>query len=294
VKFHDPYTSFRQYKEGGLSGIPRGLQPLPFYKEMLRRIHLREQKEGLTAQSWGHAFRAAGETLWYQSGQLYYKVYPSITECLTRVRIDVKLEQLNLSDTILMLRFAEGHEPAVGTLRPRTMLVRGGSDTEKPSGLAFSYLMAVAYSGEAAEIAKVDSRNGETMEDQLKSKDSGREGLIMCPLAAIRIALSVVLMKSDPDFVTRDVLNADRERFEKTGDPKYIERAKRRGVNGFSIGREFETIPHIRRPHLGLRWTGEGRKVAKIVPIKAAIVHRQKVTTVPTGAYTPEGKEKDR
>jgi hypothetical protein len=70
-----------------------------------------------------------------------------------------------------------------------------------------------------------------------------------------------------------------------------VEKAAKRGVVGWSIGEQYEAIPHFRRPHLGLRWTEKGRKTPRIVPIKGSIVHRSKATDVPTGYLTEDGIE---
>jgi len=79
------------------------------------------------------------------------------------------------------------------------------------------------------------------------------------------------------------VLSKDREKFAGTGDPKYVEKTHRRGKVGWHVGRHVEVIPHYRRPHLMLAWTGVGRTVPQIVPRRGSIVHRSKVETVPSG-----------
>jgi hypothetical protein len=43
-------------------------------------------------------------------------------------------------------------------------------------------------------------------------------------------------------------------------------------------------------PHFGLRWTGEGRKIPKIVPIKGSVINKKLVAEVPTG-YEDDGQE---
>jgi hypothetical protein len=41
--------------------------------------------------------------------------------------------------------------------------------------------------------------------------------------------------------------------------------------------------PHYRKPHPALYWTGEGRKIPKIVFRRGAIVQGKKLKEVPTG-----------
>ncbi len=62
-----------------------------------------------------------------------------------------------------------------------------------------------------------------------------------------------------------------------------LDKAHRRGKVGWDVGRQVEVMPHYRRPHLMLAWTGPGRAVPKIVPRRGSIVHRSAVEKVPSG-----------
>ena len=42
-------------------------------------------------------------------------------------------------------------------------------------------------------------------------------------------------------------------------------------------------IPHIRRPHPALVWTGQGRTIPHIVLRKGCLVHQDTVKRIPTG-----------
>ena len=108
---------------------------------------------------------------------------------------------------------------------------------------------------------------------------------------AIRLVAGVCLLSDDPDYVRAEVLVKDLLKYERTGDQGLVAKAKRRGIVGWSIGEHFETIPHFRRPHFGIRWTKKGRSVPKLVPIKGAIVHRSKLSDVPTGLLEDDGME---
>jgi hypothetical protein len=83
--------------------------------------------------------------------------------------------------------------------------------------------------------------------------------------------------------IEADVLGKDQARFEESGDPKYIDKAHRRGKIGWNIGRQMEVCPHYRRPHMALVWTGQGRSVPKVVPRRGSVVHRDKLEKVPSG-----------
>ena len=40
----------------------------------------------------------------------------------------------------------------------------------------------------------------------------------------------------------------------------------------------MEVVPHYRRPHMALVWTGAGRAVPKVVPRRGSVVHRDRPT----------------
>jgi hypothetical protein len=91
------------------------------------------------------------------------------------------------------------------------------------------------------------------------------------------------LLLRGPQIISPDVLSKDRDKFDRTGDEKCVEKAHRRGQVGWDVGRHVEVAPHYRRPHLMLAWTGAGRAVPKIVPRRGTIVPRSKVEVVPSG-----------
>jgi hypothetical protein len=99
----------------------------------------------------------------------------------------------------------------------------------------------------------------------------------------VRLCCTLCLLEDDASVIEPDVLSKDRMRYEQTGDEKYVQKAHRRGKVGWHVGRHIEVIPHYRRPHLMLAWTGKGRSVPKIVPRKGSIVHREVVEKVPSG-----------
>ena len=104
---------------------------------------------------------------------------------------------------------------------------------------------------------------------------------------AVKLCLTLRLISNDPNIIQPDVLSKDRVRW-KTGDDELKKRledkARRRGKNGFLVGSFLEGInPHIRKPHVALYWTGEGRKIPKILMRKGSVVHRDKIEKIPTG-----------
>ena len=91
------------------------------------------------------------------------------------------------------------------------------------------------------------------------------------------------LLENDPSIISPDVLADDRAKYEASGDQKYVDKAHRRGKVGWDVGKHIEVIPHYRRPHMALVWTGRGRVVPRVVPRRGSVVHREAVEKLPSG-----------
>jgi hypothetical protein len=102
--------------------------------------------------------------------------------------------------------------------------------------------------------------------------------------AVARIVCTLCLMADDPQVVEPVVLKDDEQKFERSGDLSLVEKAKRRGNYGWHVGRAIEVSPHVRAAcPAALYWTGEGRKIPKIRFRRGSIVHRRKLSEMPTG-----------
>jgi len=140
--------------------------------------------------------------------------------------------------------------------------------------------------------------NEQSLEDSinlLPAHSSAKEG-IQVPLQAIkdcvRLCLTIRLIKDEPELIQPDVLAADRAKYDAlaAGDTslrmRLVQKAIQRGKYGYRVGHLYEnkeTIPHVRRPHPALVWTGEGRKIPRIVLRRGSVVHRDKVSQIPSG-----------
>jgi len=103
-----------------------------------------------------------------------------------------------------------------------------------------------------------------------------------CYMNMLRYVIGTILLASDADneLILPEVLSKHEQKFEETGDVALIEKAKRNGKYGWSIGkeleREVETNTHFRVPHFAIRHTGPNGSIPLLRPIKGSIVNRKK------------------
>jgi len=103
--------------------------------------------------------------------------------------------------------------------------------------------------------------------------------------AALTVSCGAMLLSKDADGLFEpDVLSKDMEKYLDTLDPKYIDKAHRRGKVGWTLGREMEVSPHYRHGHFV--WLKEGvanREKGRFVWRKGHLVKRELVKKLPTG-----------
>lgn len=252
------------------------------------------------------------EYLWIRNRRPYYKVYPAIVEALCRLKLNEKYECPEIPQGQLSVRFAVGHEPQTKDGIRICALFLTNLGLRTPSGRESKGITVEAdllnppnkedfhpflftmdpnphfYDSVEDLIERGQDPNCRLFhEDSLSAKKEVQA-------LATRIALTVCMLRDDPDIITPDILVEDERRYEKASDEwkrKAEKRARKRGKIGWNIGKEMETVPHFRRPHLAIRHTGPNRTVPKVVRVKACTVHRDKLTKVPTGYVLPDGTE---
>lgn len=233
---------------------------------------------------------------WEQARKPYYNVWPSIVPMLTRLDLDLDSALIQLPMPALSVRLPKQQNPMTFTWQAQPFEVRCMLLAEINEGRGLSILIDV---GEVMDngLFKVPiytyrnfpRREGLTVEQSLAGLGKGitadmgvqvPEDLIT---DCVRLCCSLCLLDKDPAVIEPDVLSKDRDKFEQSGDQKYVDKAHRRGKVGWNVGRHIEVSPHYRRPHMALVWTGTGRAVPKIVPRKGSVVHRELVEKVPSG-----------
>lgn len=278
----------------------RNLDVNQYAKAVADSLENKRKRQAITQDQYDNQCSAViMERSWINDRRPYYNVYPFVVDSLLRIKlemtgIDVWQSILNLP-CALAINFAVDREP--NGLRSILYLRHSANSSEakpqrvghtKNTGNSLGILWDVGRQDDGYPIYNMirflcDER---TVEQSIDADQY--QGLNPTEIAvgknAIRIVLSLAMMCDDPEIVQPIVLNADRGKYEQTGDGKYVEKAIRRGVHGWTVGRDIEFVPHVRRPHFGIRWMGHGdKKTPKIRPIKGSIVHREKVLEIPTG-----------
>lgn len=233
------------------------------------------------------------DTLWQQQNQPYYLLYPSILPLLTKLKLDkVTGDNITLPHGLqsLLLRFPVGGELRSVWLCHRKIRHSVGSDVVcRGLVIGIDHGELDATGNQPVYLIRafpLDSRPVEESLDALPASWTASTGKQLDPQEvanAVRIACMLCLMGNDPDLVQPEVLSKDLPKLTPDRLDDMVARARRRGKVGWTVGREFESCPHYRRSHPALMWTGVGRTVPRIVMRKGTIVHREKVTQIPTG-----------
>ena len=234
---------------------------------------------------------------WEKARRPYYNLWPSIVPMLTRLDLDLDSDLIRLPLPALCIRFPR--DPARNPLKfdwkGDEVAVRCIMLGEINDGNGLSVLVDIGeLMGEIGvpiyTYRNFPRRPGLTVEQSLASL--GTKGLfadigVQVPdslvMDCVRLCCSLCLLENDPSIISPDVLADDRAKFEASGDQKFVDKAHRRGKVGWDVGKHIEVIPHYRRPHMTLVWTGHGRVTPKIVPRRGSIVHREAVERLPSG-----------
>lgn len=245
---------------------------------------------------------------WYLDKRPYYNVYPKVVDALLKTKLDIPMSSLKLpfEYSSLLVRLAEGHEIAngeVGAVFISCPEPIDESDTTrrisiqawKVGGDKYTHHFVVTCLNSdlicdaiTREVQSVEAPEGEPM--RILSQDLVTE--------CMKLALGVSLLEHNAELIVPEVLNDDASKLE-TADEATIKRlqdkAIRRGKHGWSVGACTEPRPgyempaHYRRPHFSIRWTGVGRTIPKLCHIRGSIVHRDKITEIPTGYLDKQG-----
>jgi hypothetical protein len=232
-----------------------------------------------------------GEYKWNKASKPYYKVYPCVVDALCRLKLDIKYEAPEVPEGALCIRFAEENEPSTKKGSKISSILVHKSELFKTFTSLF---MRINLTDSSIVEARIDpDSEWWTMEEQINRPGLDEEGREVHALAS-RIVLTVLMLADDPEIITPDVLIADQRKYDRASDEwkrKAERRARKEKKVGWNIGKNIQSIPHFRRPHFALRYTGPNGSIPKIVPVKSCMVKRNKLTSVPTGYVLPNGTE---
>lgn len=285
MKFHEYFSIFDRKK--GLGELPRKTNAGEWYDSNMDSL-------GFFS---GDKIAFAAEGLWYSLGRPYFSVWPLASESFQGIRLNgVSLNSMRLPLGSMLIRFPIGNEPVVASSYAiRSFLLEVVNDPYSQSRRylgasmewhesSISSITKWSMVNEFSENQEMESFIHNLDESQFPNRDEVFRFVI-------RHALAISLLANDPDLIEPDVLDRDREKWDRTHDSAIVERAHRRGKKGWVIGRHMDVSPHYRRAHFGLRWTGQGHAIPKIVPVKGAIVRRKKLSEVPTGYLDKEQQQ---
>lgn len=256
--------------------------------------------------------RAMLEQRWEWIERPYYNLYPAIVPMLLNLRLDIPCSSLkDISIQPIEVRLPEtlGALEAPGLVWPegriRSLLI---GIQPVPESADAEYLvpgLVIAF-----DIGEVDEhghpilsfkffplREDMTIEEAANLLPPHQSFDVGIPIpqetvtALVKLCACVALIDRDSDIIAPDILVADKAKWEGASEVArlaLLEKAKRRGKNGWNIGSEIEYAPHYRRPHPALVRVGKGRMLTRIVMRKGAVVHRGKLTSIPTGFSAEE------
>lgn len=235
------------------------------------------------------------ERYWISLRRPFYNVYPGVCKALKNTNLEMTCGSIgNFPATAIC--FPVGHEyvakmdDGLGDFIIETILVYI-SDTcyEIESGRfhkEFGICMVMKGRGKNGEPYRCcfQADGDETLKDVSIENESGFRPLLS-------LVVGIILIARDPRFAEPILLNRDANKTFATPADKQraIDRAIRNGRNGLAIGKDIVVSPHCRRPHFGIRWTGKGRTVPKLVPVNGCLVNRSNLFPIPTG-YLGDGE----
>ena len=268
--------------------------PAPFYRRVFA--------DAVAMQSAQFFFQLSNERDWEQARRPYYNVWPSIVPMLTRLNLDLDSGLIQLPLPALCVRLSKPQNPLTFDWQGQPFQIRCMLLGDMDDGQGISILIDV---GEVMDngvfivpiytYRNFPRKSGLTVEQSMAGLGKGVTAGIGVQVPddlitdCVRLCCSLCLLEHDPEIISPDVLSKDRDKFDRSGDEKYVEKAHRRGKVGWDVGRHVEVAPHYRRPHMALVWTGRGRAVPKIVPRRGSVVHREVVEKLPSG-FAGEGR----
>ena len=295
MKFYDFESICQMMKRVGVKG-PVMENPQYFYNDL---VYTRSLPRDINLEEFG---QAVAERSWYQDQRPYYNIWPSVLSMFRKLNLSMEASAITqLSFHAMVIRLPVGQDEfafeAEGEIRRVQTILLAPADVKGHRGIAFwvnaGEQTRSPHDGKLYPILFDQAfrcLEGVSIEEEINNLPALPSSKIGWKIPTeiikdcVRLCCTLCLLEKNPEIITPDVLNDDRRKWEDTKDDKYADKAfRRRKQKGWDIGRYIEIAPHVRRPHDALYWTGEGRKIARIVFRKGSIIHKDKLGKTPTG-----------
>lgn len=239
----------------------------------------------------------ATDVQWHKDGRPYYKVFPALIPMLANTKLAVPGKYLKAPQPTFAIRLPEGHQDPMFTVEGRELksivvsesskdeilAIRGEVEQEKMfiiwidfgetfSGMPY-YLFQVMKFNEDDTIESALERQQTPEKTDTSTTSIGLNVPTEIINNCIKLVVSICFLATGADrIIEPDVLSKDLQKYleakknSKRKSPeesdesvdKFQSRAKKRGKNGWTIGREI-TIPRNRD---GSESDGEGRQLS--------------------------------
>jgi hypothetical protein len=287
MDFHT-YTTMRDWT--------RRVSPEDRFAQDIDQFYKRAMDDAVKVRSAQFFAQLINERDWEKARRPYYNLWPSIIPMLTRLDLDLDSELIRLPLPALCVRFPKdsAKNPLKFDWKGNEVSVRCIMMGDMNQGEGISVLIDVGELVDEIGVPVYSYRNfprkpGLTVQQSVASlgrnvfADLGIQVPDSLVKDCVRLCCSLCLLENDPEIISPDVLADDRAKYEATGDQKFVDKAQRRGKVGWDVGKHIEVIPHYRRPHMTLVWTGHGRVTPRVVPRRGSVVHREAVEKLPSG-----------
>jgi len=233
------------------------------------------------------------EERWHLAGRPFYRVWPKVMSMLLKLdlsAVPASFCRLPRGIDQLLIQLPSGNGLADDGGDLQTIIVGHVMTRVGPGVSVGSFDGKLSAIGPDMSVPLVDMWVFPSTDEPLRTVlDSLR---IAAPLQTsltvrdkvLSLVTTLCLLDSDPELIAPYVLTNDEAKAITQADiDRLSAKARRRGRYGWDVGKSIEVMPHYRRPHTALFWTGEGRKVPVIRLRKGALVHRSKIESIPTG-----------
>jgi hypothetical protein len=241
------------------------------------------------------------ERNWLLHNSPYYALYPSLAEGLRKLKLDIPCECIEFPLPEVLIRFAKGYETIRfisqnKEWRVRSFLASQDVDTHKEKGFVLNLEigeevvmpLGIIHPKSLISVKLADNTTIDDTINNAYSIDNYDEPDPRVPIdifkecAKIVCGLSV-LDQTEETLFSPDILVADREKFAATRDPKYIEKAKKRGKYGWLVGVDYVVNPAYIKPHWQHYHVGPKRAKVIYKLKRGFFIKREEIRNIPTG-----------